>query len=90
MDGLSDIDRTMTAGDEQDIGDAAAGRAGLVTQLRELEAFVARSDANGDELPHEAREMIERLREIVQALDGLTSSLGESAAPPDDAPPRDS
>jgi hypothetical protein len=55
--------------------DAADGREGLTAQLRELEAFVARYDARGEELPAAAREMVERLREIVQALDGLTSSL---------------
>jgi hypothetical protein len=55
---------------------AAAGRAGLMTQLQELEAFVARSKAEGEDLPPEALEMIARLREIVTALDGLTSSLG--------------
>jgi hypothetical protein len=76
----------MTEDDERDLSDAEAGRAGLAAQLRELEAFVARSDASGDELPPEAIEMIARLREIVQALDGLTSSMAEPPAPPDDAP----
>jgi hypothetical protein len=78
------------ASEEQEITDAAAGRAGLAAQLRELEAFVARTDASGEALPPEAAEMIARLREIVQALDGLTSSLTEpsdpsagAAAPPD-------
>ena len=56
---------------------AAAGREGLASQLRELEAFVAESEAAGEPLPPEAAEMIERLREIVKALDGLTSTLGE-------------
>jgi hypothetical protein len=56
---------------------AAAGREGLASQLRELEAFVARSAAEGEALPPEALEMIERLREIVRALDGLTASLGK-------------
>jgi hypothetical protein len=56
---------------------AAAGRAGLAAQLSELEAFVARSEAQGEDLPPEAREMMERLREIVRALDGLTSTLGK-------------
>jgi hypothetical protein len=56
---------------------AAAGREGLATQLRELEEFVARSNAAGEPLPPEALEMVSRLREIVRALDGLTSSLGE-------------
>ena len=55
---------------------AAAGREGLASQLRELEAFVARTEAEGEELPPEAIEMIARLREIVRALDGLTSSMG--------------
>lgn len=55
---------------------AAAGREGLASQLRELEAFVAKTQAEGDEMPAEAVEMIARLREIVAALDALTSSLG--------------
>ena len=54
---------------------AAAGREGLAAQLRELEQFVAKSTAEGEQLPPEAIEMVERLREIVTALDGLTSSL---------------
>jgi len=44
------------------------GREGLATQLRELEEFVARSDAAGEPLPPEALEMVTRLREIVKAL----------------------
>jgi len=60
-----------------DINDAAsAGRAGLASQLRELEAFVARTEADGGELPPQAVEMLARLQEIVRALDGLTSSMG--------------
>ena len=66
---MSGDDRTSNAA-------AAAGREGLATQLRELEEFVARSDAAGEPLPPEALEMVSRLREIVKALDGLTSSLG--------------
>ena len=61
---------------------AAAGRAGLAAQLRELGAFAARSESAGDALPPEAVEMIARLREIVQALDGLTASLESPASPP--------
>jgi len=56
---------------------AAAEREGLASQLRELEAFVARSEEAGEALPPQAAEMIQRLREIVRALEGLTSSLGE-------------
>jgi hypothetical protein len=57
---------------------AAARREGLAIQLRELEDFVARSEAAGEPLPPEALEMVARLREIVSALDGLTASLDEA------------
>lgn len=63
--------------DDERLPGAAAGREGLATQLRELEAFVASSEAAGEALPPEAVEMVARLREIVRALDGLTASLGE-------------
>lgn len=63
--------------DRPDPGAAAAGRSDLAAQLRELEAFVAASEAAGDALPPAAAEMVARLREIVRALDGLTASLGE-------------
>jgi hypothetical protein len=42
----------------------------------QLEEFAARTEADGDAMPSEMREMIARLREIVRALDGLTSSMG--------------
>ncbi|MDB4883545.1 MAG: hypothetical protein JWL95_2311 [Gemmatimonadetes bacterium] len=71
----------MTGEDEWRM-DAAAEREGLATQLRELEAFIARSESSGEELPPEASEMIARLREIVQALDSLTSSLADPSDPP--------
>ena len=60
---------------ENQLPDARAGRDALATQLRELEAFVAQSEGSGEALPPAAVAMIERLREIVRALDGLTSSL---------------
>jgi len=63
---------------------AAAGHAGLVAQLRELEDFAARTVSEGDSLPPQATEMILHLREIVEALDGLTASM---AKPPSDASP---
>ena len=58
---------------------AAAGHAGLVAQLRQLEDFAARTVAEGEALPPQATEMILHLREIVNALDGLTASMGEPA-----------
>lgn len=63
----------MTSSEE--LPDPMAGREGLAAQLRELEAFVAKSAADGESLPPEALEMMTKLREIVQALDGLTSSF---------------
>jgi hypothetical protein len=65
---------------------AAAGHAGLVAQLRQLEDFAARTVAEGDALPPQATEMILHLREIVDALDGLTASMAEPL--PADASPR--
>ena len=59
-----------------------APRDGLATQLRQLEDFVARAESDGEELPPAALEMIARLREIMQALDGLSSTLGVSPATP--------
>jgi|SRR5436190_23957584 len=64
---------------------AAAGRAGLLAQLRQLEDFAARTVSEGDALPPQATEMILHLREIVQALDGLTASMGERQPPGDEA-----
>ncbi len=62
---------------------ALSPRDGLAQQLRQLEDFVARAEAAGDTLPSEATEMIARLREIVRALDALTSTLAspESSGP---------
>ena len=60
--------------DEQVPG-AATPRDGLAAQLRQLEDFVARAESDGGELPPEAVEMVARLREIMEALDGLSSSF---------------
>ena len=58
--------------------DAALSREGFADQLRQLEAFVARADAEGEALPPEAAEMVARLREIMEALDGLATSFDAS------------
>lgn len=70
-----------------DAASAAAGRAGLVAQLRQLEDFAARAVREGDTLPPQATEMILHLREIVQALDGLTASMTEPP-PSGETPPK--
>lgn len=54
---------------------AATPRDGLAAQLRQLEEFVARAESDGEELPPEATEMVARLREIMQALDGLSTTF---------------
>ena len=69
-----------------DSADAALSRASLADQLRQLEAFVATAESQGDALPPEAVEMVARLKEIMAALDGLAASLG---APTADAPTGD-
>jgi hypothetical protein len=80
-----------THGDESqgnvpdDAASAAAGRAGLLAQLRQLEDFAARTVREGDALPPQATEMILHLREIVQALDGLTASMTEEHPPADES-----
>jgi ribosomal protein S18 acetylase RimI-like enzyme len=67
--------------DENALTDAAAaGRDGLASQLRELEAYVADAAAAGETLPGEAVEMVARLRELVRALDGLASSFAVSVS----------
>jgi hypothetical protein len=62
---------------------AAAGRAGLLAQLRQLEDFAERTVSEGGSLPPQATEMILHLREIVEALDGLAASM-DGASPPTD------
>ena len=56
-------------------------RADLVAHLKQLEQFVAESTASGADVPPEAAEMIARLREIMLALDGLASSMGDANTP---------
>ena len=73
----------MSADDSADA--SATPRDGLAAQLRQLEDFVARSESAGDTLPPEAVVMVARLREIMQALDGLSTSFGGLNVPPLDA-----
>jgi len=63
--------------DDDDLVNAAVGRASLAAQLRQLEDFAARAASEGDSVPPQATEMIAHLREIVQALDGLAASMAE-------------
>jgi hypothetical protein len=50
--------------------------------VAELEAFIAQTEARGEAVPPEAHMMLQRLRELMAALRGLTASLDERATPP--------
>jgi hypothetical protein len=56
--------------------------------VAELEAFIAQTEARGEPVPAEARVMLERLRELMAALKGLSASFeggaehGERTSPP--------
>lgn len=60
----------------------------LAAQLRQLEEFVARTELQGDEMPPEATEMIARLRDIMQALDGLSASFSDAQSLPTSVDPK--
>jgi hypothetical protein len=56
--------------------------------LAELESRIAAADAGGEPVPPEARQMLEKLRDLIAALGGLSATLGDLAAQlPDEAPP---
>lgn len=49
--------------------------------VAELEAFIIQTEARGEPVPPEARVMLDRLRELMAALKGLTASFEERAEP---------
>jgi hypothetical protein len=49
--------------------------------VAELEAYIAETEARGEPVPPEARVMLERLRELMTALRGLTATFEERAEP---------
>jgi hypothetical protein len=49
--------------------------------VAELETYIADTEARGEPVPPEARLMLERLRELMSALRGLTASFEERAEP---------
>ena len=57
-----------------DGGDDPGSPAGA-DPVAELEAFIARTEASGEPVPPEARVMLARLRELMDALRSLTDSL---------------
>jgi hypothetical protein len=64
--------------DDDDVRRTAdAGRTGLAEQMQRLQAYVADAHARGEDVPPEADMMIARLKELVGALDDLTTSIGK-------------
>jgi glucose-6-phosphate 1-epimerase len=55
---------------------AAEVRKDFAEKMANLEAFMQKAEASGDEIPAEAVEVMTHLRELMQALDGLTKELG--------------
>ena len=55
---------------------AADVRKDFAEKLANLEAFMQKAETSGEEIPAEAVEVMTHLREIMQALDGLTKELG--------------
>jgi hypothetical protein len=49
--------------------------------VAELETYIAETEARGEPVPPEARLMLERLRELMSALRGLSASFEERAEP---------
>jgi hypothetical protein len=49
--------------------------------VAELEAYIAETEARGEPVPPEAYIMLQRLRELMAALRGLTASFEERAEP---------
>ena len=51
--------------------------------IAELEAFIAETEARGEAVPPEAHAMLARIRELMDALRGLTASFEEREKAPD-------
>ena len=62
-------------------------REAFSASLVALQAEIAATEARGAPVPAEAHEMVMRLREVVEALDGLTASIERT--PPAGEPQRD-
>ena len=70
MDEMSEIEEPLATSSIPD------PRHDLALKLREMEDFLARAQANGEEYPPQALELVKHLRDIIRALDGLTSEMG--------------
>lgn len=52
----------------------------FLTHASALESRIAAAEAAGDDVPPEARIMLASLRELAQAVDGLRTTIHETAA----------
>ena len=68
--------------DEQPANPLAAQRQQLEGQVGQLQAFLDAAAARGEEVPPEASAMLDRLREIVTALDRLSASISDARGEP--------
>ena len=60
----------------------AAQREQLEGQVGQLQAFLDAAASRGEEVPPEARAMLDRLREIVAAVDRLSASITQAGTEP--------
>ncbi|MDQ2666825.1 MAG: D-hexose-6-phosphate mutarotase [Gemmatimonadota bacterium] len=58
------------------LGMAPAARQDLADKLQQMEAFVTQAEASGEEVPPELAAVVKHLRQMMNALDGLTKDLG--------------
>jgi hypothetical protein len=68
--------------DEQPANPLAAQRQQLEGQVGQLQAFLDAAAARGEDVPPEASAMLDRLREIVTALDRLSASIADAQSEP--------
>ena len=68
--------------DKEEPGPLAVQRDQLEGQVAQLQAFLDAAAARGEDVPPEASAMLDRLREIVEAVDRLSASIAQGASKP--------
>ena len=63
-------------------GPLATQRDQLEGQVAQLQAFLDAAAARGEDVPPEASAMLDRLREIVEAVDRLSASIAHGTTKP--------
>jgi hypothetical protein len=67
---------------QEERGPLAAQRDQLEGQVGQLQAYLDAAATRGEEVPPEASAMLDRLREIVAAVDRLSASIAQAASEP--------